>query len=115
MLCPSGPVTNSRNRAVAVKLAWQPEHIRGFGHVKAASVQAAREQRAQLLEQLRGHQPARRSDSSSRRLTAACAVSLGVPPRARKDRAFESGQAAYCTRSNTQTVVNWAGSQLGSL
>jgi indolepyruvate ferredoxin oxidoreductase len=50
---------DARNHALAVELAWLPEHIRGYGHVKAASIQTAREQRTQLLEQLRGHQPAR--------------------------------------------------------
>jgi len=50
---------DSRNHALAVELAWLPEHIRGYGHVKAASIQSAREQREQLLERLRGHQPAR--------------------------------------------------------
>jgi indolepyruvate ferredoxin oxidoreductase len=53
------PRLDSHNHALAVELAWLPEHIRGYGHVKAASVQAARDQREQLLEQLRGHQPAR--------------------------------------------------------
>jgi len=50
---------DARNHSLAVELAWLPEHIRGFGHVKAASVQAAREQRAQLLEKLRGQREAR--------------------------------------------------------
>jgi len=46
---------DARSHAIAVELAWLPEHIRGFGHVKAANIKAAREQREQLLEQLRGH------------------------------------------------------------
>jgi indolepyruvate ferredoxin oxidoreductase len=50
---------DASNHAVAVELAWLPEHIRGFGHVKEASVRAAREQREQLLAKLRGQQPAR--------------------------------------------------------
>jgi indolepyruvate ferredoxin oxidoreductase len=50
---------DTHNHALAVELAWLPEHIRGFGHVKAASIQAAREQRAQLMDKLRGHQEAR--------------------------------------------------------
>jgi len=50
---------DGRNHAVAVELGWLPEHIRGFGHVKAASVLTAREQRTQLLARLRGHQQAR--------------------------------------------------------
>ena len=50
---------DARNHAVAVELAWLPEHIRGYGHVKAASVEAARRERAQLLARLRGQQEAR--------------------------------------------------------
>jgi indolepyruvate ferredoxin oxidoreductase len=50
---------DARNHAVAVELAWLPEHIRGFGHVKAASIQAARAPRAELLARLRGQQQAR--------------------------------------------------------
>ena len=50
---------DARNHAVAVELAWLPEHIRGYGHVKAASVEAARQERAQLLARLRGQQEAR--------------------------------------------------------
>jgi indolepyruvate ferredoxin oxidoreductase len=50
---------DARNRAVAVELASLPERIRGFGHVKAASLQAVRERREQLLARLRGHQSAR--------------------------------------------------------
>jgi indolepyruvate ferredoxin oxidoreductase len=50
---------DARNHAVAVELASLPERIRGFGHVKAASLQAVRERREQLLARLRGHQSAR--------------------------------------------------------
>ena len=50
---------DARNHALAVELACLPEHIRGFGHVKAASLEAARAQREQLLARLRGQQPAR--------------------------------------------------------
>ena len=50
---------DARNHAAAIELACLPEHIRGFGHVKAASVLTAREQRTQLLARLRGHQQAR--------------------------------------------------------
>jgi indolepyruvate ferredoxin oxidoreductase len=50
---------DAHNHALAVELAWLPEHIRGFGHVKTASVQRAREQREQLLAQLQGKQEAR--------------------------------------------------------
>ena len=49
------PRLDARNQALAVELAWLPEHIRGFGHVKAANIGTARQQREQLLEQLRGH------------------------------------------------------------
>ena len=40
------------NHALAVQVASVPEQIRGFGHVKAKSLQAAREARAQLLGRL---------------------------------------------------------------
>jgi indolepyruvate ferredoxin oxidoreductase len=50
---------DASNHALAVELAWLPEHIRGFGHVKELSVRAAREQRELLLAKLRGQQPAR--------------------------------------------------------
>jgi indolepyruvate ferredoxin oxidoreductase len=50
---------DARNHALAVELAGLPEHVRGFGHVKEASVRAAREQRDELLARLRGHQQAR--------------------------------------------------------
>ena len=49
----------TRNHAMAIELASLPERIRGFGHVKAASVQKAGEQRAQLLARWRGQQSAR--------------------------------------------------------
>jgi indolepyruvate ferredoxin oxidoreductase len=47
------------NHALVIELASLPEHMRGFGHVKEASVQTAREQQARLLARLRGHQEAR--------------------------------------------------------
>jgi indolepyruvate ferredoxin oxidoreductase len=48
------------NHALAVELAALPEQIRGFGHIKARSVEAARAKREALLAELR--QPtARRS------------------------------------------------------
>jgi indolepyruvate ferredoxin oxidoreductase len=50
---------DARNHAAAVELASLPERIRGFGHVKAASLQAVRERREQLLARLRGQQSAR--------------------------------------------------------
>jgi indolepyruvate ferredoxin oxidoreductase len=49
---------DARNHALAIELASLPERIRGFGHVKAASIQAAREQQVQLLARLRGQQQA---------------------------------------------------------
>jgi len=50
---------DARNHAAAIELACLPEHIRGFGHVKEAGVQAARRQRESLLARLRGQQQAR--------------------------------------------------------
>jgi indolepyruvate ferredoxin oxidoreductase len=40
------------HREVALELARLPEQIRGFGPVKAASVERAEARRAQLLEAL---------------------------------------------------------------
>jgi indolepyruvate ferredoxin oxidoreductase len=45
------------NHALAVELASLPEEIRGYGHVKARHVAAARTKQAALLARLRG-QPA---------------------------------------------------------
>ena len=46
------------NHAVAVGLAAIPEKIRGFGHVKARHLVAAKADEAALLEQFRlGHPP----------------------------------------------------------
>jgi len=50
---------DARNHAAAIELASLPEHIRGYGHVKEASVQATRRQRESLLARLRGQQPGR--------------------------------------------------------
>jgi indolepyruvate ferredoxin oxidoreductase len=53
-------VLSADNHALAVELAALPEQIRGFGHIKARSVEAARARREALLAELR--QPtARRS------------------------------------------------------
>jgi indolepyruvate ferredoxin oxidoreductase len=41
----------------AIALASLPEKIRGFGPVKLASIEAAREREAELLEKLRGTAP----------------------------------------------------------
>jgi indolepyruvate ferredoxin oxidoreductase len=41
------------NHALALEIASLPEHIRGFGHVKAKSVVAAREKRRELLARYR--------------------------------------------------------------
>jgi indolepyruvate ferredoxin oxidoreductase len=48
---------DARNHALAIELTSLPERVRGFGHVKDASLQAVREQREQLLARLRGQQP----------------------------------------------------------
>ena len=41
------------NHATAIALASIPEKIRGFGHVKLASVTAAREKKSRLLEEFK--------------------------------------------------------------
>jgi indolepyruvate ferredoxin oxidoreductase len=41
------------NHAVAVQIASLPETIRGYGHIKAKSVDAARKQQAELLQRYR--------------------------------------------------------------
>ena len=41
------------NHALAVEIASLPEHIRGFGHVKAKSVHAARGRQAELMGRYR--------------------------------------------------------------
>jgi indolepyruvate ferredoxin oxidoreductase len=38
------------NHAIAVELAQLPQGIRGYGHVKLASVQAVAEKQAKLLQ-----------------------------------------------------------------
>jgi len=50
---------DARNHAVAIELVSLPEHIRGYGHVKAASLDAVREKQYQLRERLHGQQRAR--------------------------------------------------------
>jgi indolepyruvate ferredoxin oxidoreductase len=50
---------DASNHALAIELTSLPERVRGFGHVKDASLQAVREQREQLLTRLRGQQPGR--------------------------------------------------------
>jgi len=47
---------NSENHHVAVGLANIPEKIRGFGHVKARHLAAAKADEAALLEQFRSGQ-----------------------------------------------------------
>ena len=44
---------NAENHHIAVGLAAMPEKIRGFGHVKARHLTAAKADEAALLEQLR--------------------------------------------------------------
>jgi indolepyruvate ferredoxin oxidoreductase len=46
------------NHALAVEIASLPETIRGFGHIKAKSVEAARARQAELLARY-GAAPAR--------------------------------------------------------
>jgi len=46
------------NHALAVELAEIPEHIRGYGHVKARHVKAAKAEEAALLAAFRSAQPA---------------------------------------------------------
>jgi indolepyruvate ferredoxin oxidoreductase len=41
------------NHALAIEIASLPEHIRGFGHVKAKSIAAARDKRRELLARYR--------------------------------------------------------------
>jgi indolepyruvate ferredoxin oxidoreductase len=48
---------NPDNHPVAVGLANIPEKIRGFGHVKARHLMAAKADEAALLEQFRSGQP----------------------------------------------------------
>ena len=49
---------DAENHATAVELARCPEQIRGFGHVKEASIQRAKASEAALLTRWRGEQPA---------------------------------------------------------
>ncbi|MCO5090078.1 indolepyruvate ferredoxin oxidoreductase family protein [Bosea sp. (in: a-proteobacteria)] len=49
---------SSENHALSVALAAIPEKIRGFGHVKARHLQAAKAEEAALLDQLREGAPA---------------------------------------------------------
>jgi indolepyruvate ferredoxin oxidoreductase len=44
---------NQGNHALAVEIASLPEHIRGFGHIKAKSVEAARKKQAELMGRYR--------------------------------------------------------------
>ena len=45
------------NHAIAVELASLPEQIRGYGHVKARNVDAAKAKEAELLEKFRSARP----------------------------------------------------------
>jgi len=44
---------NAGNHALAVEIASLPEHIRGFGHIKAKSVDTARRKQAELMQRYR--------------------------------------------------------------
>jgi indolepyruvate ferredoxin oxidoreductase len=46
------PRITPANLALACELAELPEHIRGFGHVKARSIAAAKVREAELLARL---------------------------------------------------------------
>ena len=49
---------SAENHALAVEIASIPEEIRGYGYVKRAHVEAAREKEAELLQALSvGHAP----------------------------------------------------------
>jgi len=50
---------NPGNHALAVEIARIPEQIKGFGHVKARNLAAARVQWAQLMDQWTRPEPAR--------------------------------------------------------
>jgi len=47
----------AHNHALAIELAEIPEHIRGYGHVKARHVKAAKAKEAELLAALRAAKP----------------------------------------------------------
>jgi len=49
---------NGDTHPIAVGLAAIPEKIRGFGHVKARLLKAAKADEAALLDQLRAYSPA---------------------------------------------------------
>ena len=48
---------NAANHATAVQLASVPDEIRGYGHVKERSIEAAKALEARLLQQFRSPQP----------------------------------------------------------
>jgi indolepyruvate ferredoxin oxidoreductase len=52
------PVLNTANRDAALAFARVPEHIRGYGHVKARHMVAARQQWVMLLDRFHGRLPA---------------------------------------------------------
>ena len=47
-----------QNHAVAVGLANMPKKIRGFGHIKARNLEAAKAEEAELLARFRAPSPA---------------------------------------------------------
>jgi indolepyruvate ferredoxin oxidoreductase len=65
-----GGVLMPANHAIAVELASLPDEIRGYGHVKEASILRFAERRAQLLEQFRNVASAKESVSPQRELAS---------------------------------------------
>ena len=51
------PALAAHNHALAVELASVPEHIRGYGHVKAQHLTAAKKKEAELVAKYRGARP----------------------------------------------------------
>jgi len=51
----------AQNHALAVQIASLPEEIRGFGHIKARTLEPARKKRDELLSQFEASPAARRA------------------------------------------------------
>ena len=62
------PQLAPHNHEIAVRLAQIPEHIRGYGHVKARHLEAAKTKEAELLTAFRASKP---SDKAIKVLAAA--------------------------------------------